>query len=669
MKNFTLLLSALCLSFVVFTANGQSKKYVLFEHFTQASCGPCASQNPAFEATADNNRGAIHHIAYHTSWPGVDPMYNYVAAENDTRTSYYGVTGVPNMQMLGNTWSGGPASVSQLQIDNAAAPGSPIEIKVDEVTNGQNRDVTITIETTGTAPTGNLVLRAAVVEKHIVYGTPPGTNGELEFPNVFRKMLPSTAGDAYTAASTGNSVTFNYSYALDPIWDANEIYVIAFVQDETTKEVLNSGSTNDPDWVLNDNVSAPVVAGVPSANTNFDFDITNNGNNAENLRVILTHNSPVDWTASFMHNSNTYTDSVDISVASLATENIQLNVTPGSTAAIEDFTITVKSLDNANNPPNSVDYTIISGITDLIISNGGAAALSDANHHSGLAAAGNTAYDQMSIDKFITASSDNQLTGINNLYYNVGWTFPSLTDASVAELQNFMDNGGNMFISGQDLAWDTWNNEGTATTQAFVNNYMHAGYVDDGSAANSPLTAEASDAVFGNVANSNVSDIHSGNIYPDQLSLQNQGQSIFYYNNDVNKTAGIRAHTANYKVVFMGIDMAMVSNSTSDAIIQLSHDWFYGLVSTDEHMQAMLELGQNYPNPGADFTTIPFTQLEENMNLDILDMTGRMVFTQQVVEGTTQIQVNTANLESGMYMYRLVSKSGTVATKMMEVVR
>ena len=27
----------------------QATKYVLFEHFTQASCGPCASQNPGFQ--------------------------------------------------------------------------------------------------------------------------------------------------------------------------------------------------------------------------------------------------------------------------------------------------------------------------------------------------------------------------------------------------------------------------------------------------------------------------------------------------------------------------------------------------------------------------------------------------------------------------------------------
>ena len=38
---------------------GQSaKRYTLFEHFTQASCGPCAAQNPAFAAFfAINTRG------------------------------------------------------------------------------------------------------------------------------------------------------------------------------------------------------------------------------------------------------------------------------------------------------------------------------------------------------------------------------------------------------------------------------------------------------------------------------------------------------------------------------------------------------------------------------------------------------------------------------------
>ena len=59
------------------TLFAQAKHFAMFEHFTQASCGPCAAQNPAMQATLNANVGRVHHIAYHTSWPGVDPMNAY----------------------------------------------------------------------------------------------------------------------------------------------------------------------------------------------------------------------------------------------------------------------------------------------------------------------------------------------------------------------------------------------------------------------------------------------------------------------------------------------------------------------------------------------------------------------------------------------------------------
>ena len=70
-------------------------KISLFEHFTQASCGPCAAQNPYFQAVYGENVTNVHHVAYHTSWPGYDPMYEYSTAESEAMVQFYSVSGVP----------------------------------------------------------------------------------------------------------------------------------------------------------------------------------------------------------------------------------------------------------------------------------------------------------------------------------------------------------------------------------------------------------------------------------------------------------------------------------------------------------------------------------------------------------------------------------------------
>lgn len=75
----------------------------MFEHFTQASCGPCASQNPGFEGTIlTPNPSIVRHIAYHTSWPGVDEMNAANPTEVANKVTYYNVQGVPDVVLEGN---------------------------------------------------------------------------------------------------------------------------------------------------------------------------------------------------------------------------------------------------------------------------------------------------------------------------------------------------------------------------------------------------------------------------------------------------------------------------------------------------------------------------------------------------------------------------------------
>ncbi|MFY8028346.1 MAG: Omp28-related outer membrane protein, partial [Bacteroidia bacterium] len=212
--------------------------------------------NPGFETNILNaNAQTVRHIAYHTSWPGVDPMNAANPTEVADRVAYYNVSGVPDVVLQGNYKQGGPASMTQADVDAQFSMGSPIKIEVTEVDNGATRDVTVVVKTIGTAPTGTFKLYTAVVEDPIDYTTAPGSNGELHFPNVFRKMYPSTAGENVTLAPVGGAVTFNYTYNVDPTWVAANVKVVSFLQETTSKEVLNVGSVGDP--VINYTLSNP----------------------------------------------------------------------------------------------------------------------------------------------------------------------------------------------------------------------------------------------------------------------------------------------------------------------------------------------------------------------------------------------------------------------------
>lgn len=685
MKKITLAFVGAAILTGVADVAAQAPRFVLFEHFTQASCGPCAAQNPGFQNTIMTpNPNTMRHIAYHTSWPGVDPMYNLNPTEPTDRVNYYNVTGVPNIQMNGNQKTGQPGAFTQADVDNQFAMGSPIKISVTEVDNGNNRDVTINVLTVGVVPSGTWKLRVAIVEDPIIYGTPPGSNGETDFPNVFRKMLPNTTGAAYTPASIGNAVTFNYNYAEDVNWNAANLKVIAFVQNDVTKEVLQTGTVNDP--IINYTLAQPasqVMAGTNANPSTFSMTSMNTSNASETFVYTLTTDLGPGWTAGFTVNSTPYTSTAAVATAANSTNNITIGIVPSATPYVGRATLTVSSQTNPSSPSMSYSVYVIANVTDLIVNSSGGlgdgvtagdASNWDSCYVAGLAYANEPGTAKTNDVIAARAIQDNAFTGVNNVYYNVGWTFPGLYDNLVNRFTTFLNGGGCLLISGQDVAWAQFDQTNspyyTTACQTFLNNYMGTGFVADGTTANSQHKAVTTDPVFGTIANSTISNFYGGTyFYPDELALSGSGIKVFSYT-ATNKIAGIRNTNNTWKTVYLGTGIEMLATpSVKYEILKWSHDWFYGLVSAQEFDAAMLALGNNYPNPSDAVNNIPVSNLNSDASLEVLDLQGRVVMTQPVSKGTTLIQVNTANLETGMYMYRLTSEEKILAVQPMQVIR
>jgi hypothetical protein len=683
MKKITLLLSSLIIASSTYA---QAPKFVLFEHFTQASCGPCATQNPAFEANILNaNVQTVRHIAYHTSWPGIDEMNAANPTEVADRVTLYTVSGVPNVVLQGNYKQGAPAVMTQADVNAQFSMGSPVKIEVAEVDNGATRDVTVTIKTVGTVPTGTYKLYTAVVEDPRDYTTPPGSNGETHFPNVFRKMYPSTAGESVTPAAIGSSVAFNYTYNIDPNWVAANIKVISFLQNTLTKEVLNVGTIADP--IINYSLSNPnvevnnVASGVA---TSFNFTSGNTGNTNEDFIYTLTNDAPADWTSNFSIDANNYATTATITSVAGSSSNLTINVTPGATRGVATYTLTVSSAANPSSPTMSKTIYVISGVTDLIVNNSGyvgdgTTAGSAANwgtvYTNGLIAANNQGYASTNDIVLQKAVAGSAFTGINNVYYNAGWTFPGITDDVALALQDFMDDGGNLFISGQDLGWEIADAATstfiTPVKTSFFTNYLHATYITDGGTTNSSLNAVTTDAIFPDMATATINNYYGGTyFFPDQINAADTlAKTIFKYGTSA-RIGGIRAQTAAYKMVYIAPGMEMLNAVNSNEILKRAHDWFYGYQGTasiDEIGEILSGMGQNFPNPSNGFTTIQLENIDQNMNFELVDITGKVIYSKQVTKGTNRLDLSTTNFASGKYVYRLIDAKGNALTKTMMI--
>ncbi len=214
-----------------------AQRMVLLEHFTQASCGPCAQQNPAFNALVDANLDKVLSIAYHTSWPGIDPMYDFNPNPVNSRVSFYGVSGVPAVRQ-GSDYNGSPGGVNQGLIDSWYNQPKEFDISVIDSKVGNDVNFTVNVGSLIDIATGANKIQCVLIEHPIDYANPPGSNGETEFPHVMRQMFPSSAGTNIGTVEVNDLDQVSFSYTIDPNEIVeNNLHLVVFVQTHSTKDI------------------------------------------------------------------------------------------------------------------------------------------------------------------------------------------------------------------------------------------------------------------------------------------------------------------------------------------------------------------------------------------------------------------------------------------------
>jgi len=250
-------------------ANGAINRPML-ESFTSSTCGPCAPGNVNVSGVLQgyqNNQYSI--LKYQVDFPGAgDPYYT---DEVGNRRTYYDVTGVPDLVVDGNEWQGNSNSLVSQTVDNSLAKLSFINLSSNYSVGGQKVDLEVTIDPLGDFT--NLTLQAAIFEYKTFNNT--GSNGETEFEYVMKKMVPNALGSNLNSLQDGVqrvenlSYTFNGNYFLPPnanspvnhainhtVEDFSNLGVIVWIQDDATKEILQSTTASLVTNVIENNSSA-----------------------------------------------------------------------------------------------------------------------------------------------------------------------------------------------------------------------------------------------------------------------------------------------------------------------------------------------------------------------------------------------------------------------------
>lgn len=246
MKNSLLSSILLIIALLIGTSNiySASPRMILVEEATNTGCGPCASLNPAFQDYIMDHLDEVIPVVYHSSWPsGQDPFYLNDVNMNNSRVSYYNINGVPAGVVNGTLLTSIAAGTVEASVANFRGQTSPITITIDEQRNGNT--VNFTVNVTSDEDISSKKLRVVAIEYAHPYDTPPGSNGEKEFFWLARKMFPSSAGTDLNVTA-GETFTYTNSYTIptgENGWNADQMYIVAFIQNESNKEILQAKSS------------------------------------------------------------------------------------------------------------------------------------------------------------------------------------------------------------------------------------------------------------------------------------------------------------------------------------------------------------------------------------------------------------------------------------------
>ena len=673
-KNMYLVIAILFLTTSVLI--GQVRKIALIEEQTNAGCGPCAANNPILQEFFESYYGGVLSVRYHSQGPGYDPMYQLNIPDNTNRINYYGVGTVPNYWIDGAD-HGVPGNGEALynQMYERLSLQSPVKIYMDATATVDSVYGTIAIKAYDDVTQSNLRLRIAVIERMKVYATPPGSNGEKIFPDVMRKMVPDGSGTSISSISNGDSLTFYFSTPTNAQWNVNDLAVVAFLQSDASKEVIQS-NINHPTYIIEseDNLIDFIELNQTYSKTCY---IVNDNEATLSIRLKTKEaDLPNDWNYSLIYNSTNY-DSVDVSVAPGDTLffGFVLNTGNEMSTGLSKLHFIAQNLNDTYNYGFTIRYNAIQKIGDVLLVDADGGTSGQSYYATSISNAG---YDYTLFDKSVIAQIPDQILnlGYKSVFWTIGWAFPAFELSDVTFLKDYLDGGGNLFIGGQDIGWDIFDPSGSSTFQEakdFYHMYMDAKYISDDSQVYSGVGIPGT---LGDGISFNIGAI-SGGRYPEVISsYSGMGDSLFFYTGTT-KVGALAYEGATFKSVYLGIGLEQVSVAAArDTLVARALRWFTEpVVNVDEEtglLPVSFQLEQNFPNPFNPSTTINYSVPKSvSVKIEIFDITGSKiaVLVDEVKNpGNYQVVFDARNNASGVYFYRM-SAGDFISVKKMGILK
>jgi hypothetical protein len=649
MRFFAGILMALIL--VAGVASAQYPRGVIAEDCTATWCGYCPDAYAGLEVM--KNRYDTTEFTsvryYHTSG-------SYGTSETNARIAYYGVTGYPTVIFDGTipVVGGGAAVASGTSYEPIVASeiGSPshFKITVNSVDVEHPGSIDFDIEVIETIPDiGNVKIRTLLLENNV-----SGIHTD-----VTRDVLPDVN---LTVSTMGESQNVVHNFDVDPTWDGDK-WVAIFIQDDDDTSILQSASTRAmPDYSIRYWAKGNRAVITPSSGTYEyqDFAVWNLGQNTDVIRVTLDEGTmPPGWTCVFTDGVTDYSGYLDLNLNPEEFEVFHMKITSsGPGYATPRIVLTSNNLPGVE---REIKYALITNDVEvLFVDDDGAETYED--YHK-------DAMDNYGVtygiwDRSFAALTSSDLLNFEVVTWQTGFAFPTLDTDDRNALAGYLDGGGKLFITGQDIGWDLHDQGGSAVT--WYHDYLHATYLTDDVNRNyvsgvphDPITEGMALTLFGG-------DGANNNLYPSAIEPRDGWASPIFTYDGTAWTGAIKAITPVHRVVYLAFPYESIDNADDRRLLtERVLDWFAEVVDAPEAPVTLIHPTIHaFPNPAPGGATVSYALPSAGpAKLGIYALDGSLVRT--LVDGKVPAgqhvlhwdgHDNSGNpVSSGVYFYRLTA--------------
>ena len=224
----------------------ERSKMAFIEHFTNSSSALSLKADSTLDLFTEIYGTNVIDIQYHTSNPSGDPFFESNPMVPTARQFYYGLSAVPYAVIDGGSEgrnhidyikTSKPLDKNRIIIQSLK--DSRFQVRAEAEMSGNTLNAQVRVKANETIPLIELSVRIAVIESVIDEIT--GQNHDTVFRNVVKAMLPDVSGTTlYRSWDNLTDIPIDVSWNIENVYNRDRLRVVAFVQNEATREIYNA---------------------------------------------------------------------------------------------------------------------------------------------------------------------------------------------------------------------------------------------------------------------------------------------------------------------------------------------------------------------------------------------------------------------------------------------